>query len=258
MKYGKCLFVLTILSLLAASCMTVYAMQPLPYYDKEFSNEQDMIDSLRTYIENYPNEYLYPSKLENHLGVHLEHRRVILPRITDSDFVLESCGYAESRAYIGTIFGVNSCYYRFVNESGDRVLITIDYGENAEQIKNWINSWKKNGWTIKEGVYKGVYYYAYKFDEQGWYYDGWNRYCLTIGDLLISVYDYKPFQESRIDLFTFEKTDLLLPVQIVNNTKIYILIFGIATVILAIFVIRIIRTKKKRNSKEIKHIDIKA
>ncbi|MCL2817516.1 MAG: hypothetical protein FWD39_03900 [Clostridiales bacterium] len=246
MKFGKYLFVLVLLLVMAASCLTVYAISfALP---EAFSSEEELLDSLRAYIDDFPDGKL----TEGALRVKLQYRQVILPRITDPEFVLESCGLVDIRSStmsFGTISGVYSCYYVFVNESGEKIRITIDYGLNAKQIKSHINIHKGHGWFVKEGVYKDVSYLAYKISD--------NYYCFAMGDLLIIVNDCEPFQESRIDLFTFEETELMLPVKIEKNIFKYVLLFGMFAVIAAVFAIPIIiwsliSNKIKKRKAEIK------
>ena len=207
----RMVFVFLLSALLLASCFTAQALEP-PYGSGIFYSEQEMIASLRAYIDDFPNGHPHSSDFVrvntefNHY--HLEKRQVILPRLTG--FELESCSYADS--YWDS--GVNYCHFSFENAE-EAIHLFIYYHMRAKDMPNSIDSLKRQYSklkTIQEGNYNGMYYYAYREKDTGR-----NLYDLIIGDALVTVYDSQPFQESRIDLIHYEKTGLMLPVFVFDD-----------------------------------------
>jgi len=208
------LFITSGLILLTFSGTAAYALQP-PYSSPSFDNENDLLESLKMYIE------YYPYKDECRKGCHVEQRRIIVPKIADPDYYMESCNYAD--AYWGS--GVNYAFFEFLSDNPEQLntgympqrigILIYYYNPN---IKISTGSKYKSPYEkakITKGTYKGIPYYACNYKQKNG--EEYSRYNLMYGDILIDVYDSWPFTENRIDLISFEETEILLPVFIKEN-----------------------------------------
>lgn len=200
----RCMIFMFLLSaLLLALCFPAQALSAP--YGRGFDSEQEMITALQSYIDHFPNEHPHGAdfvRVNRECGRHLEKRQVIIPRL--AGFALESCSYRET----SWDNGVNYCNFDFQNAE-EEIGVVVYYALDAESRQDWIRTqqklWKAK--TIEEGDHNGSHYYAFRANDPYR-----SQYFLIIGDALVNVFDSQPFQESRIDLLHFKKTDLMLPV----------------------------------------------
>lgn len=210
MKQQKLMFVLIVLFLLLTTNLTVHALTPPHSWD--FHSISEMMDSLKEYIANFPNngDLFIGDDTKNYPGLNLEQRIVIIPKINLPGFSLISCSYANSNWQSG----VNYCFFDFQDALRNEIRFLIYYHRDIKNMESFLGEpYLQDGETmiIEEGIHNGISYYSctYSNDKRSY-----SRYNLAIGNVLVNVIDSTPFTESRIDNFVFEQTDLLLPVYI--------------------------------------------
>ena len=215
MKNKKCVCILVTLLFIATLCGKTYAMTP-PDSSDSFDSIKDMLTSLKEYIDTFQNLKSY--RINNPApGSSLKKRQVIYPVV--KGFSLVSCHYADGR-YGG---GTDYFFFEFEGKSereNIRVIVYYFYKNvGAKQLRDFMGEhYAAEGSKMTEstGTYNGIPYNActYTSDDGSAY----CRYNLKIGDLLVNVIDSEPFSKSRIGLIQFKKTNLKLPVYMLNET----------------------------------------
>ena len=214
MKTKKILCVILAVTFVLALVVPVHALEPLHGWYAD--NESDLKEELEKYIAEYPKGLGEIYGADRNFS--LKYKPVLWPEMTDLDFTLGSCKFAEVQ------WGSGADYFNFYyakESTGEYISVTLNYW--YDDVNFGLNSHyvprpeKDEEMTTAEGVYKDMPYCAWTYNRN----DGvsFYSYNLIIGDVLVNVRDCEPFTESRIDLIQYEETEFMLPVYVQTNEQ---------------------------------------
>jgi hypothetical protein len=143
----------------------------------------------------------------------LEHRRVLIPSIADSNFEKGSISFIEGAgdAIAFSSFSFNKHISLFENVSividifYDSVNPLVGYRLITLDLTN-----RENIISVYEGVHNGNPFYGYSFLSRA---HGVNSiYQIVVGDAIVRIQQNRPFCESHLDLVSIDETGFLIPV----------------------------------------------
>lgn len=207
--------ILVALFLLLVPCLTAYGMAPPHGYGTENGND-DLMANLEKHIDDLWGEYIENNPdggdASSGQGYHLEYRQVILP-VADASLNLGWCEYRERNYGSGVNYTYHTYYYGEAdtnNPADITVTIYYSYDDPNKAYKNHNKSSYIVSMTVTDGEYNGMpYSAATKINKDG---VEFTQYNLVRGNLFIVISDLGPFNESRLASFSFEETELVLPV----------------------------------------------
>jgi hypothetical protein len=229
--------------------LTVCPVALDPPYREYTADDGELMELLKDYIDKYTLGISgYGRKRE---GYRYEQRQVIWPNAADSRLSVQSCEYGERR--YGD--GVNYIRISFFETEEIDISVTLyyDYADPVKIYKRYFGKPKNSKKTIEEGVYNCMPYFAETYVKSNG--ETFCHYNMVIGNILVSVYDAKPFSVERIGLIQYEATDILLPVFVnesnylsEKSTLPHVWIYcGTAFIlVLAGFIILLIKHKRKK------------
>lgn len=213
-----------LLLLLFVPVVSVSAASPV--YSKQFYTEDEMLTSLSEYKDKFPNvdDYLNGDLSEPQEGYHLEHKEMIIPRISDNSYSPEAYNFAESSWGSGVNYFITS--YSKAGESNSIRVITYYYLNKkavSDKLESVLNS------TLDEMIYEGncneYQYAAYnEYDVKGEFIRC--NYVIAAGEYLIEVYTADPYDEGFVGNIEFNFTGIMLPVYVQNDTEGFIDLLG--------------------------------
>jgi len=184
-----------------------------------FRNVDDMLTSLKNEIDENAHEELIQKSGGPHPGYRVERRKVYWGNVKDSNLHMIYAEYGEEDwgrgiSEIKTAFATASD-----REIPAQMIITLEYRHN-DPNEIYQTHYKTDfivSMVVQEGVHKGMpYSAATKINKNGVEFSLIN---IVLGDILVRVYEDKPFDVKRLDDLQFIETDLMLPVYVYGEEQ---------------------------------------
>ena len=200
--------------------VSVYALAA-PYSLGTSRYQCELRERLLEYIDNFSSDSIRGrSSIPDSEDYQLKYRQVIWPKIDNPNLVFHWGSFSEA----GWGEGVNNSNFEWITTScvgewpSRYIAVSIFYKYiNPSEIYRTRFMYREYVEKLShEGIYNNIPYYGYTYILSGG--EIFTQFNMPLGDVLVRVFDSKPFCESRISLIQFDETELFLPVYVrINN-----------------------------------------